>query len=74
MAGYHRFLVARLGDAAANEYRIIDGHVQFRVRDTAHQAKQRWRFLSPNDLQVHLALNTHVGKWITDRLRSLPPL
>ena len=66
-------MIARLGRPSANEYRIIDGQVQFRVAGD-NDRKHRWRLLSDRDVRVHLSLKTQVGKWLARRRRFLSPL
>lgn len=41
-----------------NEYRILDGQVQFRQKDG------HWRELDAADIRMHLALRTPVASWI----------
>lgn len=64
MGGYHRFIVASGGGTVVNEYRMVDGRVQFRRADTTNNGSRRWRMLSDRDLHLHLTLHTDVGKWI----------
>ena len=52
-----------------NEYRIVDGHVQFRPEHG------EWRTLDMQDIQMHFSLRTPVASWIrntTDRVHHLP--
>ena len=52
-----------------NEYRIVDGNVQFRPEEG------EWRKLDLEDIQMHFALKTPVASWIrntTDRIHHLP--
>jgi len=52
-----------------NEYRIIDGHVQFR------REQGKWRTLEVEEIQMHFWLRTPVATWIrntTDRIHHLP--
>ena len=52
-----------------NEYRIIDGQVQFRPESGD------WRTLDIEDIQMHFSLRTPVASWIrntTDRVHHLP--
>ena len=41
-----------------NEYRVVDGHVQFRPE------KGEWRNLDPEDIRMHFMLKTPVASWI----------
>ena len=41
-----------------NEYRLLEGHVQFRPE------KGEWRELDAEDLRMHFLLNTPVATWI----------
>ncbi len=65
---YERFVVAPMGGAPANEYRVTDGHVEFRVVSaSAGKALGTWRALSPEDVLMHVNLKTPVGKWLVQR-------
>jgi len=49
-----------------NEYRILDGQVQFR------RERGDWRTLETEDVRMHFALRTPVASWIrnnTDRMQ-----
>jgi hypothetical protein len=54
----------------ANDYRIRDGEVEFRVIEPASHYASNWRRLDENDVQLHRALQTVVAKWIEERLDS----
>jgi hypothetical protein len=41
-----------------NEYRIVDGHVQFRPE------AGDWRTMDADDIRMHFALRTPVASWI----------
>jgi hypothetical protein len=41
-----------------NEYRIVDGHVQFRPE------AGDWRTMDVEDIRMHFALKTPVASWI----------
>jgi hypothetical protein len=41
-----------------NEYRIVEGHVQFRPQEG------RWRTMDVEDIRMHFALRTPVASWI----------
>jgi hypothetical protein len=45
-----------------NEYRVVDGHVQFRPE------KGEWRTLDPEDIRMHFMLKTPVASWIRSTL------
>jgi len=52
-----------------NEYRILDGQVQFR------RERGGWRTLDPEGVRMHFALRTPVASWIrrnTNQMNSLP--
>lgn len=72
MRRYERFVLSPLGGSPGNEYRIVGGRVEFRSFET--NASQRrcgvWRSLAPNDILMHLSLNTEVGKWLLKRLQT----
>ena len=69
MRRYERFVVAPMGGAPGNEYRVTDGHVEFRVVNGARRkgAAGAWRVLSAEDVLMHVHLNTAVGKWLVQR-------
>jgi hypothetical protein len=45
-----------------NEYRMVDGQVQFRQREGD------WRALDAEDVRMHFALKTPVASWIRSNL------
>ncbi len=56
-----------------NEYRIAGGRVEFRSFEPGCGKGRRsgqWRPLAPNDILMHLSLNTAVGKWLLKRLQN----
>jgi hypothetical protein len=59
-----------------NDYRIIEGHVEFRVLDSSgHPYASRascWRTLDENEIHIHHALNTIVSKWLRARRGDEP--
>ncbi len=72
MAHYERFVLSPLGGAPGNEYRIVGGRVEFRSfqERTGNPRKcSTWRALAPNDILMHLSLETEVGKWLVKRLQ-----
>lgn len=71
MQRYERFVLSPIGGAPGNEYRIVGGRVEFRSFQRAKQRKcGAWRPLAPNDILMHLSLNTEVGKWLVKRLQT----
>lgn len=72
MRPYERFVVSPLGRAPGNEYRIVKGRVEFRsFQENGAQGKpSTWRTLAPNDILMHLSLETEVGKWLMKRLQQ----
>jgi hypothetical protein len=51
-----------------NEYRIINGEVQFRPKTSD------WRTLDSDDIKMHIALSTPVAAWLrnnADRTRAI---
>ena len=63
------------GQCPWNEYRIRGGNIEFRsiqAKDKAfsHNGGE-WRPLSPDEIQLHFALDTLVARWIMDRLHSI---
>ncbi len=73
MRRYERFVLSPLGAAPGNEYRIRDSRVEFRSfeqSDSRGSKHGTWRALAPNDILMHLSLNTEVGKWLMKRLQT----
>ena len=73
MRRYERFVLSPIGGAPGNEYRIVSGRVEFRTfreRDESIRRNSTWRALGPNDILMHLSLNTEVGKWLMKRLQT----
>lgn len=73
MRRYERFVLSPLGGRPGNEYRITGGRVEFRCfqeRPGERQKHGTWRALAPNDILMHLSLNTEVGKWLLKRLQN----
>lgn len=67
---YERFVLSPIGGAPGNEYRVHHGHVEFRSFQERNEKARRcgsWRALSPNDVLMHISLNTEVGKWLMKR-------
>ncbi len=60
----------------ANDYRIRDGLVEFRVLDpTGRPYASRlsiWRKLNDNEIELHHALGTVVSEWLRLRMGSVP--
>jgi hypothetical protein len=58
-----------------NEYRIVDGMIEFRALDADGKPfsydRGQWRSLDVSDLQLHFALNTIVAQWLTNRLHTI---
>lgn len=70
MQRYERFVLSPMGGAPGNEYRITEGKVEFRsFQRTGHKCGP-WRALRPDDILMHLSLNTEVGKWLMKRLQT----
>lgn len=73
MRRYERFVLSPLGVNPGNEYRIVGGRVEFRSFHNGNSERQKcsaWRALAPNDILMHLSLNTEVGKWLVKRLQN----
>ncbi len=73
MRHYEKFVLAPLGDSPGNEYRIQGSRVKFRSFNQSAPRGQKyghWRTLAPNDILMHLSLNTEVGKWLLKRLQA----
>lgn len=72
MQRYERFVLSPIGGAPGNEYRIVDGRVEFRSFQEREKPRKvsTWRALGPNDILMHLSLNTEVGKWLMKRLQG----
>ena len=68
MRRYERFVVAPMGGAPGNEYRVTQGHLEFRTVNSARgRSSGTWRVLSPEDVLMHVNLKTPVGKWLVAR-------
>lgn len=56
----------------ANEYRLVNGHAEFRVlppRGCLDEACARdWKTLDENDIEMHYALQTVVWEWLEVRV------
>jgi hypothetical protein len=48
-----------------NEYRIVEGHVQFRPE------QGHWRTMDVEDIRMHFALRTPVASWIRATLAKV---
>ncbi len=73
MPRYERFILSPLGGTPGNEYRIKGSRVEFRRFNEGVPRGQKydhWRTLTPNDVLMHLSLNTEVGKWLMKRLQT----
>ena len=73
MQRYERFVLSPLGGTPGNEYRIVSGRVEFRSFEQRSAHGRRcgaWRSLAPNDILMHVSLNTAVGKWLLKRLQT----
>ena len=57
-----------------NEYRIHQGHVEFRSLNAQGQPfslpAEGWRTLGVGDIQLHFALKTAVSQWLIERLEA----
>lgn len=73
MHRYERFILSPLGGTPGDEYRINGSRVEFRRfehGDLRGDKYGAWRALTPNDVLMHLSLNTEVGKWLMKRLQT----
>ena len=54
-----------------NDYRIHDGDLEFRaLTPDGHlysDVRSTWRRLTPDDMALHLRLETVVGQWFVDK-------
>ncbi len=65
-----RLLVESEDGTHVDEYRVKNHrHVEFRARGGGRQ--RQWKELTPDDILLHLALHTVVGKWLTMRLPTV---
>jgi hypothetical protein len=51
-----------------NEYRIVDGEVQFRPKTC------EWRTLAADDVRMHFALSTPVAAWLQRNTNVSPSI
>lgn len=65
---YERFVIAPVGGAPGNEYRVSHGQVEFRVVNNHRGAAGSWRTLTPEEVLMHVHLNTSVGQWLVKRV------
>lgn len=57
-------------DAPVNEYRVRKRNLEFRALG-AHGERFRfgqWRKLTPDEITLHMNLNTAVAEWLNERL------
>jgi hypothetical protein len=61
-----------IGGFPVNDYRIIEGDLEFRtLSSNGHSyrdSRSSWRKLTPGEIALHFGLNTIVGQWLTDKL------
>lgn len=69
MSVNQRLLIESEDGTRVDEYRIRHRNVEFRARGEGRH--NRWRELTPEDILLHLALHTVVGKWLTMRLPTV---
>lgn len=65
----HRFTICTEQDAPLNEYRVRNRDLEFRVLDPrGHRFRTHWRKLTPEEIVLHMNLNTAVAEWLNERL------
>ena len=69
-----RLRIETRGRSPVNEYRIMNGDVEFRLLDQAGRPYPglagEWKIMNENEIQLHHALGTVVSKWLQARLES----
>lgn len=65
-----RFTVFSDEDAPVNEYRVHKRNLEFRALDCHGNRLQfsHWRKLTPDEITLHMNLNTAVAEWLNERL------
>jgi hypothetical protein len=62
------FRISNLGDDVVNEYRITRVGLEFRIREPG---ATDWHVVSKADMEMHVALETPVAKWMERRTSEL---
>lgn len=65
-----RFVIFSEQDAPVNQYRVHNRDLEFRVLDRRGNPFRfgQWRKLTPNEIALHMNLNTAVAEWLNERL------
>ena len=65
-----RFTIFSEEDAPVNQYRVHKRDIEFRALDSAGQRLRfsHWRKLTPDEISLHMNLNTAVAEWLNARL------
>ena len=65
----HRFTIFTEHDAPVNQYRVHNRDLEFRVLGPyVHRFRAHWRKLTPDEIALHMNLNTAVAEWLNERL------
>src|SRR5262249_8215892 len=65
-----RFTIFADKDAPVNEYRVHRCNLEFRALDCGGNRFRfsQWRKLTPDEITLHMNLNTAVAEWLNERL------
>ena len=65
-----RFTIFSEEDAPVNQYRVHKRDLEFRALDPhGHRFRfSQWRKLTPDEITLHMNLNTAVAEWLNARL------
>ncbi|MCI0348083.1 MAG: DUF4178 domain-containing protein [Acidobacteriales bacterium] len=64
--GLERFSVSAPG-RVVNEYRIHRDKLELRTWNLQGRMPKQWRKVEPDEIMLHLLLNTAVGQWLMSR-------
>jgi hypothetical protein len=68
-SSHERFTIFSEKDAPVNQYRVRNRDLEFRVLGPyAQRFRAPWRKLTPDEIALHMSLNTAVAEWLNARL------
>ena len=70
LSGLSSLIITSNDGTPANEYRIQQNSVKFRVLDAKGKpyGAGKWRVLNSDEIQLHFALQTPVAEWLNKNL------